>query len=268
MQRLFAYFQQEPEKVFFVIRALVATALALGVGIREEILEPLLGVLAVLLGADYAATRFTDKKLYSGDEAKELVDLAAQAQAVPRPLWDFVESTVSKLIPASEVPFAMAKMAGDLVAFFERQLDAGTRAEILTFVHSKLRQLGYLKVKSFPDKKAATSIVLLLVVLLVAGCAPVANYFLGDEARLEFAETGFLFAPGASTAYEVLVDIQGQDVAYLGETTWCEPMDLGLRCEREVVEEPWLIELTGLNVSGIARYSRAPGGRIFTTIAN
>ena len=266
MQRLFAYFQQEPEKVFFVLRALVATAIALGIGISAEVLEPVLGLLAVLLGVDYAATRVTHNKTYSGDEAKELVELAAQAQAVPRPLWDFVESTVTRLIPATEVPFAMAKLAGDLTAYFERQLDAGTRAELLTFIHSKLRQLGYMQVKDFPNR-ASTSIVLLLFVVGAIGCAPVANYVLGDEATLRFQETGFMFAPGGVSAYEVLVDIQGINVVYLDEDGLCEPINTGLRCTRDVVEEPWLIELTGEQVSAIARYARSPGGRLFTTLA-
>ena len=265
MQRVLSYFRQEPEKVFFLIRAVLATAIAAGVSINVDTWEPVLAVLATFLGVDYAATKSTHSRVYGADEAQELVQLSAQAKAVPKPLWDFVESTVKRLLPATEVPFAMAHMAGDLVAFFDRQLDAGTRSEILTFVHKKLRELGYLKVRDFPAK-SVTSIVLLVFVL--GACAPVANYVLGDAAQLRFEETGIMFVPGAEPAYEVLVDIQGNDVVYLADDGLCEATDVGLRCTQDEVLEPWLIEITGLEVSAMARYARVMDGRLFTVLAD
>lgn len=266
MQALLAWIRREPEKFFFIVRSVVLLLIALGVGVSNDMVETMLAVVATLLGIDYVATQRTHNQVYGSDEALALVENVRTAPAVPSGLWFFVLEAVRKLLPAAEVPFAMAAIAGDLLQFANKNLDAGTKADVLAFVHRKLRQLGYLKGRDFPPSTPTTLVTLLVVMLALAGCIPVVNSFSAGGAQLAYAETGVAFVPGPSTAYQVIVDIQGDQVTSLDVTDNCEATTHGMKCTADEIAEPWLIELTGFNVTALAHFVRELGGRPYMVL--
>lgn len=272
------WLQDEPARLYFIVRAVVMLLAAVGVyAVEPEALEGVLSALAVLFGVDAATTEATRAKVYAPSTAQRIAEttLAASHSQPKHEAGTYIIDLVSSLVPGAKLPAALAAVAPLMAQFANRSLTDDLRKTLQRKVHERLRQTGVLRGRSIPP---ATSIVALVV--LLSACAPVSrvitgglNAAAGDSATLAWVEAddgttvGITFEPGDAPAVGVILDILGENLV-IGTVAGASAGDCaveeggtGAVCAFAAVEQPVVVALTGDDITATAGYRRTPSGR-------
>lgn len=112
-------------------------------------------------------------------------------------------------------------------------------------------------------------LLLAILVLSLAGCAPFANQIIDTIERdgassLTVAEDVWTFSPGETPALGVILIAEGFDLA-LTENEWCYFVETTVvRCDLGTVAEAVSITLGGVDIIAAANYRRTGSNTVYT----
>lgn len=245
------FLKQEPLRAQLILRLILLVGGSLGLAWwNDEIVTELFFIVLGIIGIDVAATERARAAVTSPATA----ELAGALIKNSGDVAGFIRNLVAGLVPAGAVPFALSLVQPLVRQYASEMLTDKNRAQITARVHSTLRQHGLLKGKNIGT---VTLFFGTLFLLLIAGCAPLINFASRGEATMEYAVDGVLFIP-AVPVLAVVVDIQGDSLRTTDEN--CTTYDEGLSCLLGDLSEPYLIELSGFDVTAFATWQRTGGG--------
>lgn len=245
------FLKQEPLRAQLLLRLILLVGGSLGLAWwNEEIVTELFFIVLGIIGIDVAATERARAAVTSPATAELAGNLIKNSSDVA----GFIRSLVAGLVPAGAVPFALSLMEPLVRRFSDEMLTPANRGIIQRRVHEILRKNGLLK-----GKDIGTVVLFFgtLFLLLIVGCAPLINFGARGDAELQYADDGVLFVPHVAVL-GVVVDVQGDSLTTSDEK--CTTYDEGLSCLLGDLGQPYLIELSGINVTAFSTWQRTGGG--------
>ena len=264
---------REPARFYLIVRTLLYFAVSYVAVLQNIDLEPVLGILALVLGIDAVSSeKGIRDQVYQPTTVTGLVKEASFLPGVGS-IWvtevgKFVFNLIKSRVDETKVPQAMAVLTPMLSELASAALTPELRGELQVKVHSFLHNANLISKTTIPARAGALGIVFLLFTL--SACGPVTqavsentNALVSDGASLSYTADGALFAPGASDALIVSATVKGESLAYYEKADNCKPVEDYLLCTQTVVTpaKPWTIDLSGVDMSVTVSFQRASGSK-------
>ena len=178
------------------------------------------------------------------------------------PIGIFVIGLVSRAVPKPLLAVALNILEGVVKEYMQFDFTKELQIKVTAEVHRVLRGAGLIKSTSIPKSMVSLWITLWITLSLVscdlpAVVAPIGNGATADGANLSYSGTGVSFDPGEVDAVNVVVDIQGENVAT--DETSCTHEAFSVSCTAELVKanESWDLTFSCDPCSAFATFFRA-----------